>query len=156
MLSAQVDNGGGLPWLSSTTRRARGYPTISLMYRQQVIRHTVPTTLWLFSPCTNIMAETGDKAFLDEVIPYANRDEGTVYDHLKRAINFSMERPVPTRCRRPACRLERLPASRKGRITVALQLYYAMSVTVILPLTKTIPSISNILTRFRPSLGYNQ
>ena len=39
--------------------------------------------LWLFPTVYKYMAETGDKEFLDEVIPYANRDEGTVYDHLK-------------------------------------------------------------------------
>ena len=27
---------------------------------------------------------------MDEVIPFANKDEGTVYEHLKRAIDFSM------------------------------------------------------------------
>ena len=29
---------------------------------------------------------------MDEVIPYANKDEDTVYKHLKRAIDFSMNR----------------------------------------------------------------
>lgn len=36
------------------------------------------------------VSETGNVAFIDEVIPFANKDEGTVYEHLKRAIDFSM------------------------------------------------------------------
>ncbi|MBQ2029166.1 MAG: N,N'-diacetylchitobiose phosphorylase, partial [Clostridia bacterium] len=34
--------------------------------------------------------ETGDTAFMDEVIPFADYDEGTVAEHLKRAIDFTM------------------------------------------------------------------
>jgi cellobiose phosphorylase len=77
------------------------------------------------------MAETGDKAFLDEIIPFANRNEGTVYDHLKRAINFSMERlsvhnmPAGLHADWNDC----LRLGKKGESTfVAFQLYYAMTV----------------------------
>ena len=33
--------------------------------------------------------------FLNEVIPFANRDEGTVYEHLKRALDFSLQHLGP-------------------------------------------------------------
>ena len=41
------------------------------------------------------MSESGDLAFIDEVIPYANKGEGTVYEHLKRAVDFSMKHLGP-------------------------------------------------------------
>ncbi len=46
--------------------------------------------LWLFPTVYKYIAETGNMAFLDEVISYANKEEDTVYNHLKRAIDFSM------------------------------------------------------------------
>ena len=46
------------------------------------------------------VSETGNVDFIDEVIPFANKDEGTVYEHLKRAIQFSMEHLGNMECRR--------------------------------------------------------
>ncbi len=46
--------------------------------------------LWLFPTIYKYISESGDLSFIDEVIPFANKDEGTVYEHLKRAIDFSM------------------------------------------------------------------
>ena len=51
--------------------------------------------LWLFPTVYKYVAETGDKTFLDEVIPFANKDEGTVYEHLKRAVQFSLDHLGP-------------------------------------------------------------
>lgn len=52
--------------------------------------------LWIILAVTIIKVETGDTDFLDEVIPYYEKDRdgnpedrGTVMDHLKRAINFT-------------------------------------------------------------------
>ena len=46
-------------------------------------------------------------AFLDEVIPFADKEEGTVYEHLKRAVDFSMNHlGVARYAGRPLCRLE--------------------------------------------------
>ncbi len=133
MLSAQVDNGGGLPLVKFTHNagyedtpddesyvKATGHPA----YRAD-------DALWLFPTVYKYVAETGDKEFLEEVIPYANKDEGTVYDHLKRAIMFSMERlsthnmPAGLYADWNDC----LRLGEKGESAfVALQLYYAMSV----------------------------
>ena len=44
--------------------------------------------LWLFPTVYKYIAETGNTAFLDEVIPFADKDEGTVYEHLKRALQI--------------------------------------------------------------------
>lgn len=133
MLSAQVDNGGGLPLVKydhnaghedtpddESYVRATGHPA----YRAD-------DALWLFPTVWKYIAESGNKDFINEVIPYANKDEGTVYDHLKRAIQFSMERlgshkmPAGLHADWNDC----LRLGKKGESTfVAMQLYYAMTV----------------------------
>ena len=45
--------------------------------------------LWLVSSIVQFVRETGDVAFLDEVITYADGGEGTVYEHMKRILDFS-------------------------------------------------------------------
>ncbi|WP_061960325.1 GH36-type glycosyl hydrolase domain-containing protein [Demequina flava] len=47
--------------------------------------------LWLVPSIIEYVKETGDHAFLDEVIPFADGPEATVYEHLKAALNFSAE-----------------------------------------------------------------
>jgi N,N'-diacetylchitobiose phosphorylase len=37
--------------------------------------------LWLVSTITEYVKETGEFSFLDEVIPYADKGSGTVYEH---------------------------------------------------------------------------
>jgi cellobiose phosphorylase len=133
MLSAQVDHGGGLP-LVKFDHNAGHEDTPEDMSYVQATGHPAyraDDALWLFPTIYKYLAETGDVAFIDEVIPYANRDEGTVYDHLKRAIAFSMERlsvhgmPAGLHADWNDC----LRLGKKGESTfVAMQLYYAMSV----------------------------
>ena len=133
MLSAQVDNGGGLPLVKFDHNAGHEDTPDDASYVQATGHpaYRADDALWLFPTVYKYMAETGDKEFLDEVIPYANRDEGTVYDHLKRAINFSMERlsshnmPAGLHADWNDC----LRLGKKGEsVFVALQLYYAMSV----------------------------
>lgn len=47
--------------------------------------------LWLIPSIMEYIRETGEKEFLDEVIPYADEGEGTVYEHMKRILDFSAE-----------------------------------------------------------------
>lgn len=133
MLSAQVDNGGGLPLVKFNHNAGHEDTPDDISYVQATGHpaYRADDALWLFPTIYKYMAETGDKKFLEEVIPYANRDEGDVYDHLKRAINFSMERlsvhgmPAGLHADWNDC----LRLGKKGESTfVAMQLYYAMSV----------------------------
>lgn len=133
MLSAQVNNGGGLPLVKFDHNAGHEDTPDDPSYAQATGHpaYRADDALWLFPTVYKYMAETGDKAFLDEVIPYANKEEGTVYDHLKRAIQFSMERmsvhnmPAGLHADWNDC----LRLGKKGESTfVALQLYYAMSV----------------------------
>lgn len=137
MLSAQVDNGAGLPLVkfnhnaghencpdendeNSVYAKETGHPS----YRAD-------DALWLFPTIVKYIGESGNKAFLDEVIVYSNGGEGTVYDHLKRAIHFSMTHlgdhhmPAGLHADWNDC----LRMGKKGESTfVAFQLYYAMTI----------------------------
>lgn len=45
--------------------------------------------LWLVAAVVQYIRETGEYAFADEVITYADSGEGTVYEHLKKILAFS-------------------------------------------------------------------
>lgn len=47
--------------------------------------------LWLIPAIMEYIRETGETAFLDQVIGYADGGEGTVYEHMKRILDFSAE-----------------------------------------------------------------
>lgn len=47
--------------------------------------------LWLIPSIMEYVRETGDEAFLNRVIGYADGGEGTVYEHMKRILDFSAE-----------------------------------------------------------------
>lgn len=133
MLSAQALNGGGLPLVKfdhnaghedtpdeESYVKATGHPS----YRAD-------DALWLFPTVYKYICESGNTGFLDEVIPYANGGEATVYEHLKKAVQFSMERlgdhamPAGLYADWNDC----LRLGKKGESTfVAFQLYYAMKI----------------------------
>lgn len=47
--------------------------------------------LWLVSSIVEFVKETGEYSFLDEVITYADKGEGTVYEHMTKILDFSNE-----------------------------------------------------------------
>ncbi|WP_019614406.1 GH36-type glycosyl hydrolase domain-containing protein [Psychromonas ossibalaenae] len=47
--------------------------------------------LWIVPTICKYVMETGEESFFDEVIPYANGGDATVYDHMKAALDFSAE-----------------------------------------------------------------
>ena len=133
MLSAQVDNGGGLPLVKFTHKAGHEDTPDDASYVKETGHpaYRADDALWLFPTVFKYVAETGNLSFIDEVIPFANKDEGTVYEHLKRAINFSMERLGPHGL--PAGLYadwnDCLRLGKNGESTfVALQYYYAMTV----------------------------
>lgn len=44
--------------------------------------------LWLVSTVADYVRETGDAAFLDMPVPYADKGTDTVYGHLKTILDF--------------------------------------------------------------------
>ncbi len=131
MLSAQVDNGGGLPLVKFTHNAGHENTPDDPAYVKETGHpsYRADDALWLFPTIVKYIGESGNQAFLDEVIVYANGGEDTVYDHLKRAIRFSMERlgahnmPAGLHADWNDC----LRLGAKGESTfVAFQLYYAI------------------------------
>lgn len=51
--------------------------------------------LWLIYSTAGYLKETGDLDFLKEKVPFAGKDSGTMYEHLARAIEFSLKNIGP-------------------------------------------------------------
>ena len=133
MLSAQVDNGGGLPLVKFNHNAGHENTPDDPEYVKETGHpsYRADDALWLFPTIVKYIGESGNKDFLDEVIVYANGGEDTVYEHLKRAIKFSMEHmgdhDMPAGLHADWNDCLRLGA--KGESTfVAFQLFYAMNV----------------------------
>ncbi len=133
MLSAQVSSGAGLPLVKYTHNpgfedtpdddsyvRETGHPA----YRAD-------DALWLFPTVYKYIAESGNLAFLHEVIPFAEQGEGTVYEHLQRAIEFSVNHlgshGLPAGLYADWNDCLRLGAAGESSF-VAMQLFYAMEI----------------------------
>ncbi|MCL2320937.1 MAG: N,N'-diacetylchitobiose phosphorylase [Oscillospiraceae bacterium] len=133
MLSAQMNHGGALPLVkfnhkagSETGPEDEGYvrETGHPSYRAD-------DALWLFPAVFKYVSESGDIDFLDLNIPYANEGSATVYGHLQRAIDFSMNNqglyglPAGLHADWNDC----LKLGKKGVSSfVAFQLYYAFDI----------------------------
>lgn len=133
MLSAQVHHGGGLPLVKFTHNPGHEDTPEDASYVKETGHpaYRADDALWLFPTVYKYVAETGNVAFLDEVIPFADKDEASVYEHLKRAIDFSMNHlgihgmPAGLYADWNDC----LRLGKDGESTfVALQFYYAMTI----------------------------
>lgn len=133
MLSAQVSSGGGLPLVKFTHTPGREDTPDDASYRQETGHpaYRADDALWLFPTVYKYVAETGNLAFLNEVIPFADKEEATVYEHLKRAVSFSLAHLGPHGL--PAGLYAdwndclRLGADGESSF-VAMQFYYAMTI----------------------------
>lgn len=133
MLSAQADNGGGLPLVKFTHNPGHEDTPDDASYVKETGHpaYRADDALWLFPTVYKYIAETGNMDFIDEVIPFANRGKATVYEHLKRAVKFSMDHlgrhgmPAGLYADWNDC----LRLGKDGESTfVAMQFYYAMTI----------------------------
>lgn len=93
MLSAQVTNGAGLPLVKYTHKPGQENTPDDPEYVKETGHpsYRADDALWLFPTVDKYIRESGDLAFLDEQIWFANNGEkGSVYEHLQRAVAFSM------------------------------------------------------------------
>ena len=133
MLSAQIHHGGGLPLVKFTHRAGQETGPEDPAYVKETGHpaYRADDALWLFPTVYKYVTETGDLAFLDETVPFADTGEGTVYEHLCRAIDFSLSHLGPHGL--PAGLYAdwndclRLGADGESSF-VALQFYYAFTV----------------------------
>jgi N,N'-diacetylchitobiose phosphorylase len=51
--------------------------------------------LWIVASVCEYVMETGDIDFFDEIVPFADKGEATVYEHLKRSLDFTAEQTAP-------------------------------------------------------------
>ncbi len=133
MLSAQVSNGGGLPLVKFTHNPGHEDTPDDASYRQETGHpaYRADDALWLFPTVYKYIAETGNAAFLNEIIPFADKEEGSVYEHLKRAIQFSLDHPgahgMPAGLYADWNDCLRLGANGESSF-VAMQFYYALNI----------------------------
>lgn len=86
MLTGQLANGGAMPVVKPFAHRpGHEQPPHEENYRSD-------DCLWLFNTVPAYVAETGDVDFYSKVLPYADHGEATVLGHLRRAMEFNLER----------------------------------------------------------------
>lgn len=85
ILTGQTSAGGGMPLVKPLSHKPghEKAPTDE-QYRSD-------DTLWLPITVSNFVYETGNLAYLDKVLPYADKGEATVYGHLKQALQFAID-----------------------------------------------------------------
>jgi N,N'-diacetylchitobiose phosphorylase len=103
LLKAQVSRGYGLhlfdpDWFDEEKRQTPKFKSPTIAHAPDVksmihgIDHACSDdALWIVVTVCEYVKETGDAALFDEVIPFADEGEGTVYEHLKRSLDFSAE-----------------------------------------------------------------
>jgi len=85
-LTGQLANGGAIPVIKPFSHRpGHEVPPPDEEYRSD-------DCLWFFNTVPAYVAETGDFDFYRKVLPYADRGEASVLDHLRRALEFNLER----------------------------------------------------------------
>lgn len=86
MLSGQDATGGAQPDVRPWSHvPGRMKPTPPENYRSD-------DCLWFFNTIPAYVAETGDEAFYDELVPFADKGKATVLGHLRRALEFNLDR----------------------------------------------------------------
>ena len=86
MLTGQVANGGAIPVIKPFDH----HPGSEKAPAPEHFRSD--DCLWFFNAVPAYVAETGDEAFYQKVLPYADKGEATVLGHLRRAMEFNLER----------------------------------------------------------------
>ena len=108
LLHGQVRKGYGLHLFDPAVFRPEGeklpnvkLPTVVPSPSPQDIIHGMEDVcsddaLWIVASVCEYVKETGDTDFFDAVVPFADGGEATVYDHLKRSLDFSAEQIADT------------------------------------------------------------
>ncbi len=86
MLTGQVSTGGALPVVKQFAHKPGSEK------KPEETEYRSDDCMWLFNTVPAYVKETGDISFYDKVLPYADSGEETVLGHLRRAIQFSLDR----------------------------------------------------------------
>ena len=125
MITGQVSSGGAMPVVKQFAHR----PGSERPPREEEYRSD--DCLWLFNAIPAYVNETGDLSFYSKVLPFADRGEDTVLGHMRRAIEFSLDRSgahgLP--CGLSADWNDCIRLGERGEsVFVAFQLRYALAV----------------------------
>jgi cellobiose phosphorylase len=86
MLTGQASTGGAMPVVRPYYHKPGQMPAPDESdYRSD-------DCMWLFNTVPGYVKETGDLSFYEEVLPFADVGQGTVLEHLRRAIEFNLAR----------------------------------------------------------------
>ena len=86
MLTGQLANGGAIPVI----RPFEHSPGSESAPAREEYRSD--DCLWFFNTVPALVHEIGDLAFYEKILPYADQGEDTVLAHLRRALEFNLER----------------------------------------------------------------
>jgi len=86
MLTGQLSNGGAMPIVQPFDHR----PGHEVMPKPEEFRSD--DCLWFFNAVPAYVNETGNQEFYTKMLPYADQGEATVFGHLRRALEFNLER----------------------------------------------------------------
>ncbi len=84
MITGQLANGGAMPVVKPFAHRPG--------HEQEADHYRADDGLWFFNAIPEYVKESGDLDFYNKVLPYADIGEDTVFGHLRRAIEFNLER----------------------------------------------------------------
>jgi N,N'-diacetylchitobiose phosphorylase len=86
MLTGQLSNGGAMPIVKPFEHRpGHEKPPAAEEYRSD-------DCLWFFNAIPAYVGETGYLGFYEQTLPYADKGEATVLGHMRRALEFNLER----------------------------------------------------------------
>lgn len=86
MITGQTSTGGAMPVVKPFAHQ----PGSEELPNEDEYRSD--DCLWLFNTVDAYVKEVGDISFYQKVLPFADKGEGTVLAHLRRAIEFNLER----------------------------------------------------------------
>lgn len=127
MITGQNANGGAMPVVKPFDHHPGQEPTTPEGdYRSD-------DCMWLFNTVPNYVKEIGDINYYNKVLPFSDKGEGTVLEHLKRAIEFNFnhmgKHNLP--CGLKADWNDCLVLGSDGEtVFVAMQLRYALTVYI--------------------------
>lgn len=101
LLNGLVSKGYGLhlfqpEWFEEKKKEPFKSPTVIPGVNKDDIIHGIEDAcsddaLWLIPSIVEYIKETGEVDFVDKVVPYADKGDGTVYEHMKKILDFSAQ-----------------------------------------------------------------
>jgi len=86
LITGQVSNGGAMPVVKKFGHKP------GMEKQPAEAEYRSDDALWLFNAIPAWVKETGDIEFYNKVLPYADKGEDSVLNHMRRAVEFNLNR----------------------------------------------------------------